>query len=87
MTTSTQLKDRILSKAATDIEFRARLIADPKAAISAETGQTIPDGFDVVVLEDSETTAHVVLPTSPRLTEADLAKATGGMSVIGFWNS
>ena len=68
MTTATELKTRILSRADEDGDFRARLIADPKSAISAETGATIPDGFDVVVHEDSATTAHLVLPPSPALT-------------------
>ena len=86
MTTATELKDQILSKAAADSDFRARLLADPKAAISAETGQTIPDGFDVAVHEDSAATAHLVLPPSPDLTEAELEMATGGLSVIGTWN-
>ena len=78
MTTATELKTRILSKADEDGDFRARLIADPKAAISAETGATIPDGFDVVVHEDSATTAHLVLPPSPELTGAELQAAAGG---------
>ena len=39
---------------------------------------TIPEGFDVAVHEDSGTTAHLVLPPSPALTEADLAMAAGG---------
>ena len=34
MTTATEMKDRILDRAAEDGEFRAHLIADPKAAIS-----------------------------------------------------
>ena len=46
MTTATELKSRILSKAAEDGDFRARLIADPKAAIASEIGTPIPDGFD-----------------------------------------
>ncbi len=86
MTTATELKTKILSKAAEDGEFRARLIADPKGTISSETGATIPDGFDVAVHEDSATTAHLVLPPSPQLTETDLENATGGLSVIGTWN-
>ena len=77
MTTATELKNRILSKASEDNDFRARLIADPKAVISAETGQTIPEGFDVVVHEDSATTAHLVLPPSPQLTEAELENVAG----------
>ena len=80
MTTATEMRDRILSKADEDGDFRARLIADPKAAISAEIGQTIPDGFDLVVHEDSATTAHLVLPPSPALTETELEMASGGAS-------
>ncbi len=82
MTTATELKDRILDRAAEDGEFRARLIADPKAAIAAEVGVTIPDGFNVAVHEDSATTVHLVLPPSPQLTEAELETAAGGMLVF-----
>ena len=78
MTTANELKTQILTKADEDGEFRAHLIADPKAAISAEIGATIPDGFDVAVHEDSATTAHLVLPPSPKLTDADLETVTGG---------
>ena len=78
MTTATEMRDKILSKADEDGDFRARLIADPKATIAAEIGQTIPDGFDLVVHEDSATTAHLVLPPSPDLTEAELEMAAGG---------
>ena len=78
MKTATELKTQLLSKADEDNDFRARLIADPKAAISSELDTTIPEGFDVVVHEDSKTTAHLVLPPSPALTEADLEKVAGG---------
>ena len=77
MTTATELQAQILTKADEDGDFRAHLIADPKAAISAETGMTIPDGFDVVVHEDGATTAHLVLPPSPALTEAELEMVSG----------
>ena len=82
MTTATEMKDQILSRAADDGDFRAALIADPKAAISAEIGQTIPDGFDVVVHEDSATTSHLVLSPSPKLTDAEMEKVSGGASWI-----
>ena len=82
MTTTTEMKDRVLSKAAADGDFRARLIADPKAAVSAEIGQPLPDGFDVMVHEDSDTTAHLVLPPSPALTEAERGMVAGGASWI-----
>ena len=77
MTTSTELKTRILGRAGEDADFRALLIADPKAAISAELGTTIPDEFDIVVHEDSATTAHLVLPVSFELTEGELETVTG----------
>ena len=83
MTTATEMRDRILNRADADSDFRALLIADPKAAISAEIGTTIPDGFDVTVHEDSATTAHLVLPPSPRLTEADLEIVAGGRGYRG----
>ena len=78
MTTATEMRDRILSKASEDVEFRALLLVDPKAAISTELGTTIPDGFEVAVHEDSAVTAHLVLPPSPQLTEAELANVAGG---------
>ena len=78
MTTATELKTKILTKAAEDGEFRTRLLTDPRATISTELGMTIPEGFDVAVHEDSGTTAHLVLPPSPALTEADLKAIAGG---------
>ena len=78
MTTATELKAQVLTRAAEDGDFRARLIADPKAAIASEVGTTVPDGFDVVVHEDSATTAHLVLPPSAALTEAELEAVAGG---------
>ena len=84
MTTATEMKTRILTRASEDGDFRARLIADPKSAISSEIGMAIPEGFDVVVHEDSGTTAHLVLPPSPELTEAELEHAAGGTKVYYY---
>ena len=86
MTTAAEMKDRIMNRAAEDGEFLARLLADPKGTISTEVGTSIPEGFDVTVHEDSAITFHLVLPPSPKLTEAELEMAAGGLSVIGTWN-
>ena len=51
---------------------------------ATELGATIPDGFDVMVHEDSGTTAHLVLPPSPELTEAELEKVAGGVFIWGY---
>ena len=84
MTTATEMKDQILDRAAEDGEFRSLLIADPKAAIASEVGTVVPDGFDVAVHEESATVAHLVLPPSPRLTDAELAEVAGGVSWESF---
>ena len=86
MTTATELKTKLLTKAAEDGDFRTRLLTDPKAAISAETGVTVPEGFHVAVHEDSGTTAHLVLPPSPALTEADMEKVAGGFHDWQEWD-
>ena len=43
-----------------------------------ETGTTIPDGFELVVHEDGATTAHLVLPPSGGLSEAEMESVAGG---------
>ena len=85
MRTATELKARILGRADDDGDFRARLVADPKAAVADETGMTIPEGFKLEVHEDSATTAHLVLPPSPELTEAELANVAGAGSTKGYY--
>ena len=82
MKTATEVRARILSRADEDGDFRARLLADPKATISSEVGTTIPEGFNVVVHEDSATTAHLVLPPSPTLTEAELELVSGAQKSL-----
>ncbi|MCY4557898.1 MAG: NHLP leader peptide family RiPP precursor [Chloroflexi bacterium] len=73
-----EMKSHILAKAADDVGFRDRLVADPKAVISEELGVIVPEDFNVQVHEDSATTTHFVLPPPSRLTEADLAMVAGG---------
>ena len=85
MTMPSGLRDRILTKAAEDGEYRALLIADPKAAISAVTAAPVPDGVDVVVHEDNATTFHLVLASTAALTEAELAAAAGGHGDLWGW--
>ena len=74
------MREQLIDKATTDKAFRERLIADPKGTISDELNVTIPDAFDVEVLEDGATKAHLVLPPSAELSEADLQQAAGGNS-------
>lgn len=71
---------KIVSKAWSDPEFKARLLAAPRAAL-AESGVQVPDGVRINVLEDSGDVINMVLPTSPAgevVSEQDLEQVAGG---------
>ncbi len=80
MATIGEMRDRVISKATVDGEFRTRLIADPKAVIKAEIGVDVPSGFTIEVHEDTADTSHLILPPSANLGEADLEQVAGGWS-------
>lgn len=76
--TMREMKAYIRDKVTEDEDFRNRFLTDPRAVISEEFGIFIPEDFDIQVHEDDATTAHFVLPLSPRLTEESLAQIAGG---------
>ncbi len=79
MTAATELKDQLIARVFEDDDFRTRFLENPKAVISAETGITIPENFNVMVHEDTDDTIHIVLPSSSELTEEELKHAAGGL--------
>ena len=84
--TISEMRARIIDRATVDNEFRARLVADPKAAIKTEIGVDVPSGFTVQIHEDTEKTNHLILPPSAALSEADLDEASGGDSFWSWWD-
>ena len=66
------------NKAVEDEEFRARLLADPRAVIEDELDLSVPDGIDIQVHEDTATTSHFVIPPSAKLAEEDMRAVAGG---------
>ena len=78
MESANDMRRKISDKAGTDDDFRARLLDDPKGAIGDELGVTLPAGFKVEVHEEAANVAHLVLPPSSRLSEADMRQAAGG---------
>ncbi len=78
MKTAEQMQAELLAKAAEDVEFRARLLDDPHNVLKEELGVTIPEGLTVHVHEEDSTAAHLVLPRSNRLTDAEMARVSGG---------
>ena len=81
--TMSELRERLIEKAAVDEAFRARLLSDPKAAVEEALGLTIPAGFTLKVHEDAPDTSHLVLPPLARLDESALEQAAGGIDWSG----
>lgn len=78
-----EVQAQIIARGVADQEFRARLLADPRAAIREEFGVTIPERVMVEVHEDGGNVAHLVLPATGKLDEAALQFAFGGWAPGG----
>ena len=78
MRSEAEVRAHIAMKAAEEDDFRARLIADPRATVEAEAGIRFPDGYRIHVHEESATDAHVVLPPKPALSQEQLERIAGG---------
>ena len=87
METPKEMRAKVMDKAATDADFRARLLSDPKAALAQELSVTIPDSLIVEVHEESGATAHLVLPPHSKLSEGDLQAVAGGGTIGGYDSS
>lgn len=75
--TATELRDQFFAKAADDDGFRSRLLADPREVLRDDYGILLPENLKLHVHEEDATTAHLVLPRSRKLTEAELESASG----------
>jgi hypothetical protein len=76
----------VIQKALSDPRFKAALLEDPAAAVEKATGVKIPPGLRVVVVEDTPSVVHLVLPgvaAKGTLTDAELGRVAGGGSVPG----
>jgi hypothetical protein len=76
---------QIVATAWADPEFNARLLADPRTVL-AEHGIDVPEGIELVVVENTETVQHLVLPSSPagELADEFLVGSAGADSYCGF---
>ena len=75
--TASELRDQLVAQAADNDDFRARLVEDPRALLRDDYGIVVPENMKLHVHEDDATTAHLVLPRSKKLTEAELEAASG----------
>ena len=72
---------QLIAKAWTDEAFKARLKADPKAAMK-EVGMDVPEGVEIEVVESTQEKAYLVIPPKPvgELSDEDLDQVAGGSS-------
>ena len=70
----------VLTRSASDAEFRQQLLTDPRAAMSAHFGKEIPEPFQIRFIE-SQGIPTIVLPevATGELSEADLEAVSGGV--------
>ncbi len=71
----------IIAKAWEDKNFKARLLANPKAIVEEMSGESLPKEMQVSVFEESPKKVCVVLPKNPdeELSEDELEQVAGGV--------
>jgi hypothetical protein len=80
-----QYTEQLIERAERDDEFRARLLSDPRGAISEQLGVELPDTLNVKVIEENPSEVILVLPAksqSGALRDEELASVAGGS---GSW--
>ena len=70
--------DPVVRRAIEDPEFRERLVASPASAIEEATGVSVPDGVEIVVVENTSRRFHIVLPPNDISIE-DIDASGGGV--------
>jgi hypothetical protein len=75
----------LLQRSATDSDFRRTLLTDPRAALAEFSGREVPEGFNVVFVEN-KADATIVLPdfvdTAAELSDAELEAVAGGSEPV-----
>jgi hypothetical protein len=67
-----RILEEIAARALTDDDYRDELLADPAAVLSAAE-LDVPEDVEVVVIQNTASRVHLVLPSKPR-PEQDLDK-------------
>ncbi len=73
------MRRHLTEKALEDIEFRKKLVENPKGAIADEFGVEVPDNFEIKVHESDMHTLHIALPVGPELDEEQLEMIAAGL--------
>lgn len=79
--TRAELDGLVREHLASDPEFRAALLADPRAAVSKLVRVALPDAVQVEVHEETLTHIHLVIPAQSapgQISDDDLELVAGG---------
>jgi Nitrile hydratase, alpha chain len=72
------LEAKLVARAWADDGFRERLKADPRAAVTEETGMTVPESIELEVLEETSQKAYLVIPADRvAMSDEELEVASG----------
>ena len=73
------LEAQLIARSFKDEVFKQELLANPKVVVEKELGTKLPEESDIKVLEETETTLYMVLPSNPYqgLTEPELKAMMG----------
>jgi len=74
---------KVITKAWSDPAYKAKLLADPRAAL-AEVGYTMPANLNFKVVENTSTLVHLILPPPPsdELRDEALGRVSGGINPV-----
>jgi len=81
-----EIERSIVQRSLEDVDFRRRLLDDPKGTADREMGMRLPEGIEVRVVEESADTIYLVLPSvSPvgeygELSDGELEAVAGGQA-------
>jgi broad-specificity NMP kinase len=82
-----ELEAKLVARAWADEGFRERLKAEPRAAISEETGVVVPESIRIEVLEETPEQAYLVIPLNRvAISEDQLDAVSAGLCAGEGWH-
>ena len=69
--TRQEIEERIIAKSWQDDAFKQEILNNPKAVLSREIGQPLPDEVEIRLVEKTPNIVYLVLPMKPITPEDD----------------